>query len=89
MRISTVLIVLVLTLTLRADDGYRLWLRHDRITDAAVQQVLATQVGELVLPEGPSPLVESARAELIAGLRSMLGANRPPTLTITAAWRWR
>lgn len=75
MRVLSVLIVFLLTLTLRADDGYRLWLRHDRIGDVAVHQALAAQLVELVLPAATSPLVESARDELIAGLRSMLGVD--------------
>ena len=87
----------------RAEDGYRLWLRYDRITDetlraryaAAIQTVTITG-GVLPRPAfgGPPPISrtrEVAQAELVAGLRDLLGidvqvafgSNRSPTSPVT------
>ncbi|HPR87769.1 MAG TPA: alpha-glucuronidase family glycosyl hydrolase [bacterium] len=59
----------------RAEDGYRLWLRYDRIDDPQIlaaydQRISAWRV------EGDSPLLRSAAAELGAGLSGLLGRSR-------------
>ncbi|RXK54758.1 alpha-glucuronidase [Oleiharenicola lentus] len=68
---------LLLPLLLRADDGYRLWLRYDPIPDASLRQAYTGAISEIVIPENPRPLVASARDELVAGLRGLLGADIP------------
>lgn len=67
-------------LPLAAEDGYRLWLRYDRIAGAAPVSavVLATPAGT------DSPVLAAARDELRTGLRGLLGAEPEITLEKTA-----
>jgi alpha-glucuronidase len=61
-----------------AEDGYRLWLRYDRITDRALRTGYAEGVQKVILetPTGAdSPAVSAARAELTAGMRGLLGSE--------------
>lgn len=66
---------------LRADDGYRLWLRYDRIAGAtAIPSV------QLVTPTGrESPTLAAARSELETGLAGLLGSA--PRVEITTTTR--
>ena len=56
----------------QADDGYSLWLKHDRITDRAYLRECSRQF-ENVMITGESPVLRTAHDELIAGLESMTG----------------
>ena len=61
---------------LKADDGYRLWLRYDRITDIKVlEQYNKSITGWKV--DGNSPVLSAAAKELQQGLDGMLGRNLP------------
>jgi alpha-glucuronidase len=62
---------------LRAEDGYRLWLRYDLIGDQAQRSNYAAAFSEIVVPENPRPVVASARDELVAGLHGLLGVDLP------------
>jgi alpha-glucuronidase len=66
-----------LSSALRADDGYRLWLRYDPMADPALRQAYTGAISEIVIPENPRPLIASARDELVTGLRGLLGADIP------------
>ncbi len=62
--------------TARADDGYRLWLKYDLISN---QQRL-TEYKKLVRAwavQGTSPTIKAARHELSIGLDGLLGSNVP------------
>lgn len=62
----------------RAEDGYRLWLRYDPVADEALRAAYTQAVGRVVLatPTGAeSPTIAAARAELVAGLRGLLGRD--------------
>jgi alpha-glucuronidase len=62
----------------RADDGYRLWLRYDAIADVALKSGYTVGTERIVLstPTGTeSPTVAAARDELAAGLRGLLGTE--------------
>lgn len=68
----------------RADDGYRLWLRYDPIPDAALRESYAAALTEIVVPPTPARLVffnagtiDAARDELVAGLHGLLGKAVP------------
>lgn len=78
-RIFTLAFTLTLTLSsaLRAEDGYRLWLRYDPIPDEQLRRAYAAAITEIVVPENPPALVASARDELAAGLRGLLGREVP------------
>jgi len=63
---------------LRAEDGYRLWLRYDRITDDARRAADVTAVEQIIFatPEGKeSPTLAAAREELGAGISGLLGVK--------------
>ncbi|MDQ5979407.1 MAG: alpha-glucuronidase [Verrucomicrobiota bacterium] len=77
MKTLIVLLSLAFTLTLSADDGYRLWLRYDLVADSALRASYAGSISEIVIPENAPPVVASARDELVTGLRGLLGAEIP------------
>jgi alpha-glucuronidase len=60
----------------RAEDGYRLWLSYDQITDCTLRQSYAAAITEIVLPEN-RPTLTAARDELVVGLRGLLGVDIP------------
>ncbi len=70
----------------RGEDGYRLWLRYDPVTDEAKRREYAAAITEIVLPTTAPTRAErgamrpafAARDELLAGIRDLilLVANR-------------
>lgn len=70
-----------LVCALRAEDGYRLWLRYDPIADPAVRAAYANSISEIVVPANPRPTVAAARDELVAGLRGLLDTDVPVAAT--------
>lgn len=69
----------------RAEDGYRLWLRYDRIGNDALRRSYAAALGEIVIADpgtgtGGATLA-AARDELTTGLAGLLGA---PLRVVTA-----
>jgi alpha-glucuronidase len=61
--------------SVRAEDGYRLWLRYDTIDDAALRDSYAAAAGKIILstPAGTdSPTLSAARSELTVGLGGLL-----------------
>ncbi|HVT74176.1 MAG TPA: alpha-glucuronidase family glycosyl hydrolase [Lacunisphaera sp.] len=72
------LIAFVLTATVHAEDGYRLWLRYDPITDGVRREHDRKELGRVRLqsPSGaPSATTAAARDELVTGLRGLLGTD--------------
>lgn len=66
-----------------AEDGYRLWLRYDRLADEPQRAADATTFGHIVLatPAGTdSPTITAARDELITGLSGLLGLKADITI---------
>ncbi len=73
----------LLPLAASGEDGYRLWLRYNRITDAPLRAADAAAVSEVVFATHggkDSPTLAAARAELATGLGGMLGASVPVAL---------
>lgn len=62
----------------QAEDGYALWLRYHRISDAATLQAYQTALAEIHMADGSATL-QVAREELARGLRGLLGAPLPFT----------
>ena len=88
MRCVLFLTALLFTAAARADDGYRLWLRYDPISEPAPRAAYVAALKHLVLstPTGAdSPTTAVARAELAAGLRGLLGAEVSIVLEKSAA----
>src|SRR5437660_86363 len=71
---------LVLAMSARAEDGYRLWLRYDLIPDATLRQSYIAAISEIVLPEAPpgpggfgAATIPAMRDELATGFHGLLG----------------
>ncbi len=58
------------------EDGYRLWLRYDRITDEAKRLEYLSAINHIVAPRS-SDSIAAAVAELQLGLRGVLGQMVP------------
>ena len=74
--------------TARAEDGYRLWLRYDRIADDALRAAYTDGLRQIVFatPAGTdSPTLAAARDELTAGLRGLLGIDAAIVIEKSAA----
>ncbi|MFT3782820.1 MAG: alpha-glucuronidase family glycosyl hydrolase [Nibricoccus sp.] len=80
--------LLGLACALQADDGYRLWLRYDPVTEETFAKSYSTAVKQIVFltPAGTeTPTIAAARSELSLGLSGMLGHEVPITLEKSAA----
>jgi len=72
---SLLAVLLLLTGTARAEDGYRLWLRYDALPSRALR-VYRPHVTSVVV-EGKSATLDAARAELVEGCAGLLGRSIP------------
>jgi alpha-glucuronidase len=70
------LLVVAATLRSRADDGYRLWLKYDRIADAAPRQQYQ-RAAQFIANPGTTPVLRAAASELQRGLSGLLGQAVP------------
>ncbi|HET7625270.1 MAG TPA: alpha-glucuronidase family glycosyl hydrolase [Verrucomicrobiae bacterium] len=66
----------------RAEDGYRLWLRYDKISDAQLVENYSAHAGEIVVQDN-SPTGNAIREELERGLSGLLGHAIPATNIVT------
>src|SRR5881394_3780039 len=73
--------VVVLHLPIRAEDGYRLWMRYDALTKSEIERYRST-VTHVVI-EGSSPALDAARSELSVGLSGMLADEIKVSSTLT------
>jgi len=81
--VSFILILVILSLTTaQADDGYRLWLRYDKISDHDKLQEYRSGITEIVF-DGNTPTLTAAREELNNGLKGLLGDVIPQVDSIT------
>lgn len=67
---------------LQAEDGYRLWLRYDLITDTKKLGIYKSALTQINLKDD-SPTLKAASEELNNGLAGLLGARLPFVRTIT------
>jgi alpha-glucuronidase len=67
-----------------AEDGYRLWLRYDKVESPQQLAVYRKAVSALVV-EGDSPSERVIRAELRQGLAGLLGTNIPLSTRVEEA----
>jgi alpha-glucuronidase len=68
--------------SLRAEDGYRLWLRYLLVADPVRLREYRAAISRLVV-EGDSPTLAAAREELAVGLRGLLGTGIPLARRVT------
>ncbi len=57
-----------------AENGYRLWLRYDKIANTSLLQQYRADLQSFYLP-GSSPTLTAARNELVTGLQGLLAKN--------------
>ena len=80
MLLRSVLLLLLMVLAAaapgRADDGYRLWLKYDRVADAAQRQQYR-RAAQFVASAGSTPTLRAATEELRRGLGGLLGQAVP------------
>lgn len=72
LRIILLTTGLILTSISKSEDGYRLWMRYDKIDD----QIILDHYSLLItgfLYNGNSPVISSSRSEMAAGLSGLLG----------------
>jgi len=67
---------LLLASTGSADDGYRLWLKYDRVTDRARLKQYRAKIRAIVIP-GKSATDVALKTELQRGLNGLLGRELP------------
>ncbi|WP_290791568.1 alpha-glucuronidase family glycosyl hydrolase [Flavihumibacter sp. UBA7668] len=74
MRIFQLLTLLLFFSDVQAEDGYRLWLRYDRISD---KKLLATYLQKTasISITGHSTVIQVARKELEIGLKGLVGVK--------------
>ncbi|MDY7221594.1 alpha-glucuronidase family glycosyl hydrolase [Halalkalibacterium halodurans] len=65
----------------RGETGYETWLRYEEITDSALLTQYRAYFQTIEI-KGDSPIIESAKEELMQGLRSLLGVT-PKCLSAT------
>ncbi len=65
----------------RADDGYRLWMRYDKIADKALLATYKAQISNIVVDDN-SPVIKAAKEELSNGLSGLLDAKIPVSATL-------
>ncbi len=59
-------------ITLRGEDGYRLWLRYDPVKDATIAKEYRKAISGVII-EGQSATLQAIKEELSAGLEGLLG----------------
>lgn len=72
----TVIALLFLSTLIKAEDGYRLWLRYDKVNDAALLARYQANFSGIYI-EGNSPVLKVASDELRNGLSGLLGKDIP------------
>lgn len=68
--------LIIFSACLKAEDGYKLWLRYDRIDDPQLREQYQKQISG-ILTGSSTDIAEAASDELQAGLESMLGMRIP------------
>ncbi|MDP4261462.1 MAG: alpha-glucuronidase family glycosyl hydrolase [Bacteroidota bacterium] len=75
-KIVSLFILLMTASRLFAEDGYRLWLRYDKIDNSILLQQYRNNISSVVI-NGSSPTIIAARQELLAGLDGLLAKKVP------------
>ena len=75
-RILVVISFTSLSFTLKAENGYDLWLRYYRITDTKILNNYSTLISGFIV-NGNSPVIQSAKQEISNGLEGLLGRKLP------------
>lgn len=68
------ILIFILINSLKSEDGYRLWLRYDLISNRQKLNEYNSRISQIVIP-GNSATIIAAKEELINGLTGLLGRN--------------
>jgi alpha-glucuronidase len=68
---KTLILFILLYTSCRAEDGYKLWLRYEKIADQGKLSEYRSQINEVITYDD-SPTIKAASRELLLGLSSML-----------------
>lgn len=60
----------------RAEDGYRLWLRYEKVEDEQLRKAYLQRLSQLFV-DGEGPILKTVAAELSSGLTALLGQPVP------------
>ncbi len=82
MRLLVFLIFFFFVKNAAAEDGYRLWLRYDKISDAAKLKSYQNALKGWLI-EGNSPTLSTAGQELQTALDGLLGSHIPPVKSVS------
>ena len=84
MRFFCLLIFLMAFCFVKGEEGYRLWLRYEKIDNPAVLKMYSSQIRSFSF-SGYSPTLRVAKEELSAGLNGLLGTIIPDKQTDDAS----
>lgn len=70
-RFFVLLTFLIVAFSLHAENGYRLWLRYDKIDDAKLLSAYQHSINRINFP-GDNPTLQVAKKELLKGLEGLL-----------------
>ncbi len=68
--------------TLTAEDGYRMWLRYDKVMEPELLSAYREGITEVVIQQS-GPILNAAQEELQNGLEGLLGKDVPINNTVT------
>jgi len=77
-----IILVVFPNLNLKAESGYRLWLRYDLVSDPSLLAQYRSVCRELV-SEGSSETITVAKKELMGGVKGLLGKDLQATKSAT------
>ncbi len=81
LRILCIVVGFLFAITAECENGYRLWLRYDKISNPTIIKEYKSSVTG-IFSEGNSPVINSALDELKIGLSGLLGIQIPVTSSI-------
>ena len=70
------LLLVISATTVKAENGYELWLRYNRISNTSLRLNYIRQLSSVTLI-GHSPTLQAAKYELIKGLKGLTGSKIP------------
>src|SRR5690606_26093777 len=78
------LVLIFVSSILMADNGYKLWLRYDKISNSSQIEKYTKSISQVIV-DGNSATLNLAKEELALGFEGMLGLEIPVTEKATKA----
>jgi alpha-glucuronidase len=83
-KILPLFVFLLMRICCHAEDGYRLWLRYDKITNASLLQQYQYRLGSFYF-DSSTPTLLAAKQELVNGLQGLLSKKIPEVKAVNNA----